>query len=162
VQVLMGPAVLLLGSALVMGSLFLPWYHADPRIDHYPPDLQPFVPMQPFVPGDLFWLVVPAIHIIAVLVCLVIDVTPLVRRPRLIREAAVLFFLLMVMAGGTGILFLMQVPGFFLTVAGTVPKVLDGGYFVALAGCILLLPGAVLLINGWPSWARRENYRESA
>ena len=57
VLVLMGPAVLLVGSALLIGSLFLPWYHTDPRYDHYPPDLQPVVPIQSHDGRTLGWFV---------------------------------------------------------------------------------------------------------
>jgi hypothetical protein len=57
VLLLIGPAVLLVGSALVIGSLFLPWYHADARYlvgDPYPSDFQPVVPMQSFGGANLF------------------------------------------------------------------------------------------------------------
>jgi hypothetical protein len=49
--------------------------------------------------------------------------------------------------GGVGILLLILYPG-FLTLAGTVPKLLDSGYFVSLAGFFLFLPGAILLMIG--------------
>jgi hypothetical protein len=143
----MGPAVLLVGSALVIGSLFLPWYHADPRYDHYPPDLQPFVPMQSFEGFALLWFVLAAVPIFAMLVCLAIDATPLLRLPWLIMTASVCFGLLTLVAGGVGILLLILYPG-FLMLAGTVPKLLDPGYFVSLVGFFLLLPGAILLMIG--------------
>jgi hypothetical protein len=150
VLVLIGPAVLLVGSALVIGSLFLPWYYANPRDlvgDHYLPDFQPFVPMQSFGTGDLFWFALAAIPIATTLVCLGVDATPLLRRRWLIRGSAVCFGSLTLMAAGVGIIALILYPG-FLTLAGTVSKLLDWGYFVSLAGYILLVPGAILLIIG--------------
>jgi hypothetical protein len=63
------------------------------------------------------------------------------------RGSAVCFGLLTLVAGGVGIISLVLYPG-FLTLAGTVPKLLDWGYFVSLAGYILLVPGTILLMIG--------------
>jgi hypothetical protein len=150
VLLLIGPAVLLLGSALVIGGLFLPWHHSDARYlvgDPYPSDFQPFIPMQSFDGSELFWLVLAAIPISATLVCLRIDTTPRLRRRGFIRASAVCFGLLTLMAGGVGILSLILYQG-FMRLEGTVPKLLDWGYFVSLVGYILLAPGAILLMIG--------------
>jgi hypothetical protein len=88
VRLLIGPAVLLVGSVLVIGGLFLPWDHSDARYlvgDPYPTDFEPFVPMQSFYAGYLFWLELAAVPIIATLGCLGIDATPLLRRPGILR-----------------------------------------------------------------------------
>jgi hypothetical protein len=138
------------GSALVIGGLFLPWYHADARYlvgDLYPSDFQPFIPMQPFNGSDLLWLTLAAFPVIAALVCPAVDATPLLRRQWLIIAAAICLGSLTLVAGGVGIIFLILYPG-LLTLAGTVPKLLDWGYFVTLTGYILLVPGAVLLMIG--------------
>jgi hypothetical protein len=148
--VLLGPVVLFVGSALVIGAVFLPWYHADARYlvgDPYSSDFQPFVPMQSFDGSDLFWLVLAAITIIGVLICLCVDATPFLRQQWLIRVSAISFGLLTLVEGGLGIISHLLYPG-LLTLAGTVPKILDGGYFVSLAGYILLVPGAILLMIG--------------
>jgi hypothetical protein len=153
VLVLIGPAVLLVGSALVLGGLFLPWYHADARYlvgDSDPSDFQPFVPVQSLYHGDRFWLILAAlaaIPIMATLVCLGIDATPRLRRPGLIRGAAVGFGLLTLLAGGGGI-FLLNLYQGFMRLAGTVPELLDWGYFASFAGYLLLVPGAILLMIG--------------
>lgn len=150
VLLLIGPAVLLLGSALVIGGLFLPWYHADARYlvgDPYPSDFQPVVPMQSFYAGDLYWFVLAAIPIMATLVCLLIDATPILRRHGLIRGSAICFGLLTLVAGGVGIISLILYHS-FLYLVGTVPKLMDSGYVVSLAGYFLLVPGAILLMIG--------------
>lgn len=147
---LIGPALLLLGCALVLGSLFLPWYHSDARYlvgDPYPSDFQPFVPMQPFDAVDLYWLVLAAIPIVAILVCLLIDVTPRLRRPSVILGTAIFSGVVTLLTAGVGIISLIFVYS-FLGLAGTVPHILDSGYFVSLAAFILLVPGAILLIIG--------------
>jgi hypothetical protein len=156
VLLLLGPAVLLVGSALGIGGLFLPWYHADARYlvgDPYPSDFQPFVPVQSLYDGDLFWLVLAAIPIMATLVCLLIDATPRLRRQGLIRGSAVCLGLLTLVAGGGGIFLLIQFHRFLhlagtVYLAGHVPALIDSGYFVSLAGYILLVPGAILLMIG--------------
>lgn len=43
--------------------------------------------------------------------------------------------------GGVGIVSLLVYPD-FLSLAGTVPNILDWGYYVSLVGCILLMPEA--------------------
>lgn len=147
-MLLIGPAILLVGSVLLLGSLFLPWHHADARYlvgDPYPGDFQPFVPMQSFSAGDLYWLVLAAIPILAALVCLCIDASPRLRR--LSRVAAVYFGIFTLLAAGVGIISLILSYS-FLDLAGTVPNILDWGYFVSLAGYILLVPGAILLMVG--------------
>lgn len=156
VLLLIGPAVLLLGGALVIGGLFLPWYHADARYlvgDPYPSDFQPFVPVQSLYDGDLFWLVLAAIPIMATLVCLLIDATPILRRHGLIRGSAICFGLLTLVAGVGGIFLLIQFHSFLhlagtIYLAGLVPALMDSGYFVSLAGYLLLVPGAILLMIG--------------
>jgi hypothetical protein len=156
VLVLLGPAVLLVGSALVIGGLFLPWHHADARYlvgDPYPSDFQPFVPVQSLSTSrnDWFWLILAAlaaIPIIATLVCLRIDATPHLRRQGLIRGAAVRFRLLTLLAGVGGIILLYPLYNGSLNLLGGVPELVDWGYFVSLAGYILLVPGAILLMIG--------------
>jgi hypothetical protein len=69
------------------------------------------------------------------------------RREWLIRASAVCFGVLTLVAGGVGILSLILYHG-FLNLGGTVPELLDWGYFVSLAGYILLVPGAILLMIG--------------
>lgn len=150
VLLLIGPAALLLGSALVLGGLFLPWHHSDARYlvgDPYPSDFQPFVPMQPFDAADLYWLVLAAIPIIAMLVCLLIDATPPLRRPTVILGTAIFFGVVTLLTAGVGIISLILEYS-FLGLAGTVPHILDSGYFVSLAAYILLVPGAILLMIG--------------
>jgi len=150
VVVLIGPAVLLAGCILVIGSLFLPWYHADPRYlvnDPYPGDLLPFVPIQSFNVEDVFWLGLQMVPLITALVCLGVDAIPFLRRGWLVLGAAISFGVVTILAGAVGVISLLLFPG-FLTLAGTVPKILDWGYYVALAGYILLLPGVILLIIG--------------
>jgi hypothetical protein len=143
------------GSALVIGGLFLPWHHSDARYlvgDPYPSDFLPFVPVQSFSTNgnDWFWLLLAALAalpILATLVCLGLDATPRLRRPGLIRGAAVFFGFLTLLAGAGGSILLFRYHG-FLGVAGGVPDLMDWGYFVSLAGYILLVPGALLLMAG--------------
>jgi hypothetical protein len=131
-------------------GLFLPWYYADARYlvgDPYPSDFEPFVPMQSFYAGYLYWLVLAAIPIIATLGCLGIDATPLLRRPGLLRGSAIGFGLLTLVAGAVGIISLLIYRS-YLPLLGTVPKLLDWGYFVSLEGYFLLVPGTILLMIG--------------
>jgi hypothetical protein len=150
VRLLIGPGVLLLSSALVIGSLFLPWYHFDARYlvgDPYSSDSQPFVPVQSFYAGDLIWLALAAIPIMATLVCLLIDATPFLRQQWLILSSAVCFGILTLVAGGVGIMLLIFYRG-FLGLAGTIPHIMDSGYVMSFVGYILLAPGGIFLIIG--------------
>lgn len=147
---LSGPAVLLVGSALVIGSLFLPWYHSDPRFlvgDPYPSDFQPFVPMQSYNFIDQYWPVLVAFPIMAALVCLLIDTTPRWRDQAIIRASAIIFGIFALMAAGVGIILLILYP-VFLSMGEGVPRIWDSGYVIALVGYILLAPGAILVMIG--------------
>jgi hypothetical protein len=146
VLLLIGPAVLLVGSALVIGGLFLPWYHFYLGGDGYLNAFQPFVPMQSFHAEDLYWLVLAAIPIMATLVCLRIDATPHLRGQGLIRGSAIFFGLLTLVAGGVGTISLILFRYFLTLAAGNI--LMDSGYVMSLAGSILLMPGAILLMVG--------------
>jgi len=148
VLLLIGPAVLLVGSALVIGGLFLPWRHfyVDGTGRGLVAFQQPFVPMQSFPADDLYWLVLAAIPIMATLVCLRIDATPHLRGQGLIRGSAIFFGLLTLVAGGVGTISLILSWYFLTLAAGNI--LMDSGYGVSLAGYILLMPGAILLMVG--------------
>jgi hypothetical protein len=148
VLLLIGPAVLLVGSALVLGGLFLPWFHYDTPylVGGRYSALQPFVPMRSFIAEDLEWFVLAAIPIMATLVCLRIDATPRLRRQGLIRGSAIFFGLLTLVAGGVGTISLILSWYFLTLAAGNI--LMDSGYGVSLAGYILLMPGAILLMVG--------------
>jgi hypothetical protein len=150
VLLLIGPAVLFLGGAFVVGGLFLPWYRSDARYlvgDPYPSDFQPFVPMQSFSAADLYWLVLAAIPILAALACLLIDAISRLRWRWVNRGSAIFFGVITLLAAAVGIISLILSYS-FLGLAGTVPHIMDFGYFVSLAGYIILAPGAILLMFG--------------
>jgi len=149
VLLLIGPAVLLVGSALVLGGLFLPWFHYDTPylVGGRYSALQPFVPMRSFIAEDLEWFVLAAIPIMATLGCLRIDATPRLRRQGLIRGSAFFFGLLTLVAGGVGIISLILFR-YFLTLPGVANILMDSGYVMSFAGSILLVPGAILLMVG--------------
>jgi hypothetical protein len=145
VWLLPGPAVLLVGSALEIGGLCLPWDHFGAP---YVPVNNAFVPMQSWsYTADLYWLVLAAIPIMATLVSLGITAIPRLRRHGLIRRSAIFLGLLTLVAGGVSILSLILFH-YFLTLEGVANLLMDSGYFISLAGSLLLVPGAILLMLG--------------
>jgi hypothetical protein len=136
---------------MAAAGMFLPWWHyqtCDSLVDN----------CQPHAGIDLYGAMSAPIFLVPILAASVTGLFSLLLHSTLglrQRRSLLLWAILLgVMTLVTGIfaMALVALSGMFLNAFSVVPEILDSGYFIALTGYILLVPGALLQVVAESRW----------
>jgi hypothetical protein len=148
---LAGPVVLLTGGALAATGMFLPWWHyqtCDPTVDN----CQPYVPVAIENSTGILILLSPILAALAAgFFSLVLHRVPGLPLRRTLLLWPILLGVVSLITGLLGTAWI-TLTGVFVNAFSETTQIMDSGYFIALAGCALLVPGAVLLLVAESRW----------